>query len=680
MLAACGFETSAPGPGPHSFTNALIKELRDMSTLDFPFAVNMLHQRVVARLVHYSPQYSSVVPSLPLLGSGQPPPERRATPVYISLGRDFRQKSIPLRSFHSIHTSRGCSTASSGSTAQSKAEDTDDPQRDRTASAIKRLLGDDKAPKVLLAINLHGEHWQNLEHAFVDWLKDMPVLATSINIEAIFHGLSTMIILSMPIAVWDLFPEHPSCSFVGFVHSSNLLSSPMSLLYSKQEDSAYPNDTVCKFDFSLHISQTHASLKTISNAPLVWKPSNIFGPRTWLLLASFTIPLFPLIAFSGYYTSPVWYDSPVTTSPGPHAGCLALVRSVGGDNYEILRSCLLVILLWVLTVLHLDDTEMLHFPKFRSSFQKYWKRDLWSVEMIFTIPMINVIDAVLSGRELRDYAQVDGVRWTLTHTRHAAMGGFAVQPPVTVTNKAFGGHQGPISLSPRELLQARQTGSLAKLPDIELTQRWWTSNAWAGRLIVLRVAWFLIQSFIRWRECLSITSLEIIACVFGTYTVMIYIVLDNAIFSDSVPTILTLLDEEHFWSKIEGGDNLRLSHDLRTRSGRASYIHDSNHRRRHNDIDLVRLLVGLVAGCLIFETPPTPIKSTSSTVYTLLARVSLALIPLVIFQRVFYSIRLSDRTEGTLAKVSLSIVVVLTLMVTSPNLAAASFVYIGVFL
>ena len=663
LLAACGFETGAPGPGPHSFTNALIKELRDMSTLDFPFAVTMLHQRIVARLVDYSPQYSSVVPFASVLGSGQPPPERRATPVYISLGRDFRQKSIPLRSFHSTHTSGSPSTASSCSTEQSKAADTDDSQRDRTASAIKRLLGDNTAPKVLLAINLHGEHWQNVEHAFVDWLKDMPILAASINIEAVFHGLSTMILLSMPIAIWDLFPEHPSCSFVGFVQSSNLLPLPMSLFYSKQDYIAYAKNAIWKFDIWMFDIWLHI-LKRISNERLAWEPTNTFGTRIWFLLALSAMSLMPFT----FYSKGPFFDKADPTS----------VNVVHSDTCEVSKfSCLLIIFLWVLTVFRLDNTEMLRFLSFSGSFQKHWKRDLWSVartltsilDHTFVIAMINVIDAVVSGIRLRKYAHADGVRWTLAHTRYAAMGGFAVQPPVPAITEAFGGHRTPKSLSPRALLQARQTGSLKTLPDISITQPGQPRNTWTGRLPVLGVAGFLIQSCIRWRKCLSITPLELIACLFGTYTVMTYTVLDNAIFSYSVPTIRSLRDEEHFQSKSEDGDNLRLYHGEWTRSGCASYIKESSHRHRQYRIDPVRYGVVLAGICLCLETLQTPIRSISPTAHTFSARILYTLIMLVISLITLVTSQRRFSWDFFL--------VILTTMAASPYLV--SLLYVGYF-
>ena len=59
LLAACGFDAKALGPGPHSFTNALIKELRVMSAWETPFPVSILHQQIIHRLMQWSPYYSS---------------------------------------------------------------------------------------------------------------------------------------------------------------------------------------------------------------------------------------------------------------------------------------------------------------------------------------------------------------------------------------------------------------------------------------------------------------------------------------------------------------------------------------------------------------------------------------------------------------------------------------------
>jgi len=90
-------------------------------------------------------------------------------------------------------------------------------------SIIERLLLGPEYPKVLLAISLQGERWQTCEEAFADWIRDVPLLAKSLTLEAVFKSFSTIMMVAMPIALWDLLPEHPACSFLGFTKSSNLL-------------------------------------------------------------------------------------------------------------------------------------------------------------------------------------------------------------------------------------------------------------------------------------------------------------------------------------------------------------------------------------------------------------------------------------------------------------------------
>ena len=56
IIAACGFETWAPGVGEHSFTKSLIDELRQQSErFERPMTASYLHQRVLERLKSWSP-------------------------------------------------------------------------------------------------------------------------------------------------------------------------------------------------------------------------------------------------------------------------------------------------------------------------------------------------------------------------------------------------------------------------------------------------------------------------------------------------------------------------------------------------------------------------------------------------------------------------------------------------
>jgi hypothetical protein len=54
LIAACGFQTFAPGVGEHSLTHTLAKELRHLRTGDRPFSVLELFSRVLTRL-KYTP-------------------------------------------------------------------------------------------------------------------------------------------------------------------------------------------------------------------------------------------------------------------------------------------------------------------------------------------------------------------------------------------------------------------------------------------------------------------------------------------------------------------------------------------------------------------------------------------------------------------------------------------------
>jgi len=73
-----------------------------------------------------------------------------------------------------------------------------------------------------------GEDYNEGTEALSKWICEIPGEVESVRIQAVFHHGSTLLV-SMPIAVWDLSPDHPAFSFVGFVKSENLLLPPMSI-------------------------------------------------------------------------------------------------------------------------------------------------------------------------------------------------------------------------------------------------------------------------------------------------------------------------------------------------------------------------------------------------------------------------------------------------------------------
>ena len=85
IIAACGFETWAPGVGPHSFTRGLIDELKYLSR-KAPFSTAMLHNKVLSRVKYWKPRY----------GPSADNREQRRTPIYIVVSNETRPRSIEL--------------------------------------------------------------------------------------------------------------------------------------------------------------------------------------------------------------------------------------------------------------------------------------------------------------------------------------------------------------------------------------------------------------------------------------------------------------------------------------------------------------------------------------------------------------------------------------------------------
>jgi len=56
------------------------------------------------------------------------------------------------------------------------------------------------------------------------WLEGIPLLGKWAKAEAVYKSYSTFLLLPVPVPVWNLIPNHPVCSFVGFANSANLIA------------------------------------------------------------------------------------------------------------------------------------------------------------------------------------------------------------------------------------------------------------------------------------------------------------------------------------------------------------------------------------------------------------------------------------------------------------------------
>ncbi|RAL63319.1 hypothetical protein DID88_004395 [Monilinia fructigena] len=205
-IAASDFETCAPGPGRYSFTNALLYVLDDWMNRP-SFSAAMLHSEILSVLKHDKAQKGH--------RGDQHKQENKTTPIYILASEDPKSLSIEI----CRRTTPGNSWAGTLSAARGEATDIYSPENLHGLTPEGKLA----VPHVLISISLEENQSVDVE-AWHRWIKQFPALAQFALVEGVFASHSTIILLSLPVLIWDMLPENLAVSFVAFVESRNLLS------------------------------------------------------------------------------------------------------------------------------------------------------------------------------------------------------------------------------------------------------------------------------------------------------------------------------------------------------------------------------------------------------------------------------------------------------------------------
>lgn len=83
--------------------------------------------------------------------------------------------------------------------------------------------------RALVCTTFLGEPSQDMA-SFKQWLHNTPVAASKIAVEGMFHGPPTVLLISMPIAVWNVIAADRTCCFLGYVNSHNMTTEYQHLL------------------------------------------------------------------------------------------------------------------------------------------------------------------------------------------------------------------------------------------------------------------------------------------------------------------------------------------------------------------------------------------------------------------------------------------------------------------
>lgn len=223
VMGACGFESKASGVGDHSFTRSLIEELRYYGRR-YPISTAFLYGKIVTRAKNsWNPRFERDADY-----------ERRKTPVHIHLSERSRQGCIELASFWPIvqsdmtsdfamYPSQANSAIHSVTTSSPLSHDIDTSDQTDSSSSQTSIESQNLMPRVLITVALEQEQIMRTQD-MIDWLKSIPALARWIRVESAYVSDSSLLILSLPIAIWDMLPKDPAISFVAFVRSRNLLT------------------------------------------------------------------------------------------------------------------------------------------------------------------------------------------------------------------------------------------------------------------------------------------------------------------------------------------------------------------------------------------------------------------------------------------------------------------------
>ncbi|KAK5651228.1 hypothetical protein OQA88_12692 [Cercophora sp. LCS_1] len=201
LLAACGFESIANEVGASSFSHSLARELAKASESGRPISVPELHRRQLSR--H---QNLEADPKFVRGNSGESEICRDRdgylvyeepvcrTPIHCQLSQNQPPRAIVLSPLPETSSSN-----------QPFIQLNTDCNTDSKEALVHALL------RVSLVEDAFDET------AFKDWLCSAPEGARKIGVIGALASFSTMLLIQVPVEVWDLLPASPAIAFLGYV-------------------------------------------------------------------------------------------------------------------------------------------------------------------------------------------------------------------------------------------------------------------------------------------------------------------------------------------------------------------------------------------------------------------------------------------------------------------------------
>lgn len=152
------------------------------------------------------------ISSKPVNGGGLLLPERTPTLFTLTPGKDEHLTIAPLHS-------GGMSAQDHHHAADMNGHGSE--RRNPFVSGTVPDLTFDEA-RVLICTTFVGEASQDMVF-YNQWLQHTPALSSQITMEGMFLGPPTMLLVSMPLAVWNVVQHDKVCCFLGYINSHNMI-------------------------------------------------------------------------------------------------------------------------------------------------------------------------------------------------------------------------------------------------------------------------------------------------------------------------------------------------------------------------------------------------------------------------------------------------------------------------
>ncbi|KAK4234425.1 hypothetical protein C8A03DRAFT_37799 [Achaetomium macrosporum] len=213
-IAAYTPDQSSLDPGPRSFTASLAETLQKLSVSGRPFTVQRLYDDLRQQRQRESIQALSRLAN----GSAKPNPVPERSPSFFTLTPAKGQGIVlvPLDP--------------KGTQLQSPPQSADaDPQNGWKPKAEDRPISPEEVvdltldeQRVLVCTTFVGDASPDMAF-FTQWLHNMPPNASKITVEGMFLGPPTMLLISMPLNVWNIVQHDKVCCVLGHISSHNMI-------------------------------------------------------------------------------------------------------------------------------------------------------------------------------------------------------------------------------------------------------------------------------------------------------------------------------------------------------------------------------------------------------------------------------------------------------------------------